>query len=196
MPSGKQVLLDILSTSSQMLQGSNSIRETSDQVKAGLLLHGSTAERTWCEVEKMDWLSSKDEDGSIRQGLGLSTQNLFLSDLLDAITESDEIPEAVRESYPDLSKRDYVAGVHMISLLLSAFEYYDGLSSVEDGGKLDTSEATRLVVGMIAKLQAFRQDPYGFVGRENPKRKSDLNELLADIEKSEQGGAPNSSPRL
>jgi hypothetical protein len=67
MPSGKQILLSLLRTYSQLGVEDPAREEATDRLKAGLLLHGSTAEETWAKVERVAWLQA---DRS--QGLGLA----------------------------------------------------------------------------------------------------------------------------
>ncbi|MCP4264200.1 MAG: hypothetical protein GY777_01260 [Candidatus Brocadiaceae bacterium] len=73
MPSGKQVLLHLLQKFSQQVQDEEDLSEVSEDLRVALLLHGSTPDDMWFKVERMAWLSKKDEEYSdeepVRQGL-------------------------------------------------------------------------------------------------------------------------------
>jgi len=137
MPSGKQILLALFSKFSQEFQEAGALQHVSDVMRAGLLLHGSTAEETWFKVARAAWLSEEDKDGHVRQGLGLEKQRIFLSDLFEEITASAKIPEPVRKAYPALTKSEYESATFLMWLILSSCQFFSGLASVENGGKLD-----------------------------------------------------------
>ena len=159
MPSGKQILLSELQKLSQHRLSPAELEVASDRFRAALLLHGSTADSAWPTVERVAWL---DQDGN--QGPTLASNGVFLADLLVALMNDSEIPEAVEEAYPDLTYRDYRAGLHVIWLLITQLYYQPSLASVENGGDLDRSAADDLIENCIAKLQYYRKDPEGAIG--------------------------------
>jgi hypothetical protein len=81
MPSGKQILLSLLNECSQRLVEGQDVEVVSEQLKAGLLLHGSTPDEMWFHVDRMAWISENEDGEIVRQGLGLREKNIFLSDL-------------------------------------------------------------------------------------------------------------------
>ena len=60
MPSGKQILLSILSELSQ--KRSPDLNEATDRLNPAMLVHASTAYDTWFKVEKHSWLHEGDSD--------------------------------------------------------------------------------------------------------------------------------------
>ena len=78
--------------------------------------------------------------------------------------DSSDIPETIKEHYPDLTLRDYRAGFHVISLLITQLHYFPELSSVENNGDLDTRAAEELISNCIAKLKRYRSDPQDHMG--------------------------------
>jgi len=137
-------------------------------MRVGLLLHGSTAEGTWLKVIRAAWLSEKDQDGGVRQGLGLEKQRIFLSDLFEEIIADGKIPQTVRTAYPALTRSEYESATFLMWLILSSCQYFSGLASVENGGKLDRAAMDELVDGYVSKLKLFKDDPYGYLGLERP----------------------------
>src|SRR6478735_2541230 len=147
MPSGKQILLSLLRTYSQ--QGVDAItqREVTDRLKAGLLLHGSTAEETWAMVERVEWVR---EDGV--QGLGVARTGTLALAIFEALVADHVLPEHVARKFPGLSQADYEAAVFVLWALVSQVCFYDELRSVENGGALDEAESERLITNYREKL--------------------------------------------
>lgn len=145
---------------SQVATPKGDLPEASDRFRAALLLHGSTAASAWPTVERVGWISP--EDGI--QGPGLVEGDVPLVDLIRALQDNEEIPQCVQDRLPDLSLRDYRAGLHVIWLLLAQLYYQEGLASVEDGGILDREAAEAMFASYIEKLQAYRRDPAGYLG--------------------------------
>lgn len=170
MPSGKQILLSVLAEISQCQQGDESLEEVSEIVQAALLIHGSTAAETWFHVTRSGWLSERDKKrGLVRQGLGLSDRGIFLSDLFEAMTKDASIPKSVADAYPDLTEEEYESATFLMWLVLSACQFFDQLSPVENGGQLDRDATNRMIDNYRSKLESFKADPDGYVGREPPE---------------------------
>ena len=164
MPSGKQILLSLLSEYSQKQTPANEIEHVTQRVKACLLLHGSTSNYMWRVTDKLAWLQETDEVEEIEteyntQGLGLAESGLLLSNLFDLMTQTQDIPEDVKEVYPDLTQDAYLAGVHSIWLLLRSLEWSKTYEDVEEGGALDLSAKERLLKSYQRKLIEFKNDP-------------------------------------
>ncbi len=168
MPSGKQILLELMSRYSLRRHDAGELDDVSARFIAGLLLHGSTAEETWIALDRIGWIEGESEWRGFRQGPGLREGKVFLADLFEAMTESEEIPDAVRRAFPSLSQEDYSSAILVMRLMLSACQFYKQLESVENGGQLDPAEESRLVESMLEKLRLFREDPWGFIGRTPP----------------------------
>ena len=131
MPSGKQILLSLLSEYSQKKTSAHEMEQVTQRVKAGLLLHGSTSNYMWRATDKLAWVQETDEIEEIdadfnTQGLGLAESRLLLSNLFELMTQTQDIPEDVKEVYPDLTQDAYLAGVHSIWLLLRSLDKTSG----------------------------------------------------------------------
>lgn len=164
MPSGKQILLSLLSEYSQKQTSTDELEEVTQRVKAGLLLHGSTSNYMWKATDKVAWVQETVEveqtDAEFNtQGLGLADSGLLLSTLFNLMTQAEDIPEDVKEAYPELTQEAYLAGVHSIWLLLKSLEWSKTYKDVEAGGQLDLSEKERLLTSYQRKLIEFKNDP-------------------------------------
>ena len=165
MPSGKQVLLSLLNDCSQRLVEGGGVAEVTDRLRAGLLLHGSTADEMWFHAERMAWISESEEGEMVRQGIGLKEKNIFLSDLFEYIVSDETIPDGVKKKYPTLTQKEYNSASRIIWCLISSLGYFPQLASVEDNGNLDTVAAENLLLSYINKLKLFREDPDEIIGQ-------------------------------
>ena len=166
MVSGKQILLSLLGEYSQKKTPNQQLEKITERLKSGLLLHGSSAKFMWSTVEQLTWIEQKTDiyqgdDEVKKQGLGLKDSGLLLSDLFGMITESEEIPENIKEVYPEITKEAYKAGTHTIWLLLKALEWSKSYEDVELG-KLDENEKERFLNNYQRKLEEYRNDPDDF----------------------------------
>lgn len=168
MPSGKQVLLALMSRFSQRQHDAGELDDVSARFIAGLLLHGSTADDTWIALDRIGWIEGETEWRGFRQGPGLREGQVFLADLFEVMTESEEIPESVKRAFPSLRQEEYSSAILVMWLMLSACQFHKGLECVENGGKLDPAEESRMVESMVKKLKLFREDPWDFLGRTPP----------------------------
>jgi hypothetical protein len=164
MPSGKQILLSLLNECSQRLVEGQDVEVVSEQLKAGLLLHGSTPDEMWFHVDRMAWISENEDGEIVRQGLGLREKNIFLSDLFECMV-SNEIPDKVIEEYPNLTKNEYNSATSIIWCLLSSLQFFSQLISVENDGNLDEDQAEKLIDGYRKKLEKFRENPDEIIGQ-------------------------------
>jgi hypothetical protein len=164
MPSGKQILLSLLNECCQRLVEGQDVEVVSEQLKAGLLLHGSTPDEMWFHVDRMAWISENEDGEIVRQGLGLREKNIFLSDLFECMV-SNEIPDKVIEEYPNLTKNEYNSATSIIWCLLSSLQFFSQLISVENDGNLDEVQAEKLVDGYRKKLEKFRENPDEIIGQ-------------------------------
>ena len=163
MPSGKQVLIDFLSQLAISGPTSDPDGELTDELRACLLLRGSTADDAWPMVEKICWTSQQDDGKVVRQGVALENHSLFLADLLETITDPDEIPSHVAAAYPTLTLEEYSAATDCMWLMLSSLQWYKELSSVE---KHDPAERDRMTNSLRYMLLSYRQNPDAFFGRD------------------------------
>jgi hypothetical protein len=145
--SGKQILTLILSELSTKITPDEELSKATDYLRAGLLLHGSTAYETYEKVSKLTWSSSlyekyetedEEEDKVARQGIALANGNIFLSDLFESMIETPMLKEELLKIYPNLEPDDYEAGVFAIWLVLSSVQMFTELLSVEiDSSRID-----------------------------------------------------------
>lgn len=167
MPSGKQILLSLLTEYSQRKTASADLETATQRIKAGLLLHGSSSNAMWKMVDQMAWLDRLNETEGrpsylSGQGLGLKKSGHLLSELFALMTESSDIPEHIKADCPELTPDAYKAGLHMIWLLLHALEWSSEMVEVEDNGALDAEEKERLIEAYERKLTDFQNDPEDF----------------------------------
>ncbi|WMS88787.1 hypothetical protein [Pleionea litopenaei] len=160
MPSGKQVLLSVLQKYSQSRQSEDDLEVVSDRVKSALTLHCSTSGETMKKIQKLSWLSSSDESGLIKQGLGVTRGEAFLSDIFEELIEEDEIPKRIKKRFPRLTQEDYSDALDIIGFLLTSLQYWEELSSVEKCGHLDQEESEKLLKGGSMHLKSFSEEPW------------------------------------
>ena len=167
MPSGKQILLSILSELSQ--KRSPDLNEATDRLNPAMLVHASTAYDTWFKVEKHSWLHEDDSEfDSVRQGIGLNESKVFLLDLFECMMDSPEVASRVKEKFPSVSEDDYEDSTFIIWQLLRSLEYDSNYDSIENEGKLDMDERDRFIDNYLQKLNYHREDPEGYHNGEFP----------------------------
>ena len=160
MPSGKQVLLDVLQTLSQNALQPSDLQESSETLRSALCAHCSTSGETMEKIQQVGWLTELEKGEIIKQGLGLVEPNIFLSDLFETLIEEDTIPERVKERFPNLTQQEYSTSLDMIWWLLSSLQYWQELSSVENNGVLEVHEKEKLINGYKNLLRNFEKDPW------------------------------------
>jgi len=159
MASGKQILLHLIQKFSQKRSDPKSLRDVSEDIRFGFLVHGSTAPDSWFDAERIAWISDTDENEYVRQGIGLRGSKYFLSDIVHELTCPDEIPAHIAEKFPDLTTEEYHSISRMIFLITIACEYHSSLESVENGGAINLEELERFRRSYHQKMKNFREAP-------------------------------------
>ena len=160
MPSGKQILLRLLSELSQGATPSPTSPEIADKLRAAFLLHGSTASESWPAVEHIQWSAEPDElGGQVRRGV--TYDGIFLSDLFEQLIHPDGIPSHVASKYPELSPERYQEAVRFIWLILSSVQWFECVASIEDESD-EKARGDELLANYIQKLHRFRKYPEDF----------------------------------
>ena len=162
MPSGKQILLEVLRDTSQSLTSGSNIEDVAERIRAAMLLHGSTGGEAWNDADDLTWASECDGEGRVlKQGLALKQGYLFLSGLFETIVEPDDIPTHVSSAHPELTRQQYHRATRFMWLVLSSIQWFEELSSVEGDG-LDSIQAETIIRSYIKKLNHFREHPEDF----------------------------------
>jgi hypothetical protein len=152
--SGKQVLLEIVRGLSTRKLLDDQLADATQQVRAGLLLHGSTAEESFEHMSHLGWVSREDEWGRKRQGIG-SGSGVLLTEFLGQLLGAPNLEAHVRGALPSLSSREYLALEHALWCVVSALQMYEELNSVEmDVDDLD-------IEGWVANLTAKYEHHFG-----------------------------------
>lgn len=162
MPSGKQILLSLLSEYSQNKSSADQMENISERLKAALLLHGSTSHEMWNMVEKISWENhSTSEDGHpiTNQGLMLKGTDVLLSDFFNLISEDKKTLEHIRTLYPEINRETIASALHMIWLLLKSVEWSKTYEDVEIYGNSDNAEREKKLENYQRKLREFREAP-------------------------------------
>lgn len=157
MLSGKQILLSVLQEYSQRRQEEP---EITDVLQAALCAHCSTSEETMKKISQIGWLSHSDEDGLVKQGVGVKKSNVFLSDIFEELIQNDEIPKGIKDRFPKLSQEEYSLSLDMILWLLSSLQYWEELSSVENFGSIDNEEKDKSINAYKRWMENYEKDPW------------------------------------
>ncbi|WP_162555868.1 hypothetical protein [Reichenbachiella versicolor] len=149
-------------------QKSNDTEEVSEDMRVAFLLHGSTTDEMWYNVDNIEWGTKVDEADSItKQGLKVKNKAIMLSELFRYMSWDDEkIPEAVSNRFSELTLKEYKSAIEIIQLILTSIEYSTGFSSVENNGKMDFEALTKYLTSYRKKMSLFREDPEGYLGIE------------------------------
>lgn len=168
MPSGKQVLLHLLEKYSLTLQEEGDLQNVSEDLRVAFLLHGSTSNEMWHNVDKIEWGSEYNGEGKLtRQGLSIKGKSIMLSDLFEAITPSiKQIPSHISKSFPGLTLDEFNSATHLMWLSLKSIEFSSGLSQVENNGTMDFNQLEKWLNSYKNKMALFRENPNGFLGLE------------------------------
>lgn len=160
MPSGKQILLFELQKLSQTKTLEADTDQAVERLKSALCLHCSTSSETMEQIQRVSWLSEHDEEGLVKQGIGLSDSQVFISDLFEELSTDEDIPMRIKDRFPTLSKEDYSVGMNIIWQLLSSLQYWEELSTVENKGKLEIHESENLMATYTNALKNFEKEPW------------------------------------
>ncbi len=128
--SGKQVLLRILQELSTQQLNDDGLKSATDRLRAGLLLHGSTADETFEDVSRLHWASDRAEGEVWRQGIA-TTGGVFVADVLETMFEMPQLDEHLMKHHPALSPADCDAARHALWLVVSAVQMFTQLNAVE-----------------------------------------------------------------
>jgi len=138
--SGKQILLKILSDLSTRVISDAGLDEATCRVRAGLLLHGSTAEESYEKASRIVWATARDRLGELnRQGMALASGPVFISDLCETVFSMPGLKEHVLEEHPQLSEQDYEAFEWVLWLLVSSVQMFASLNAVEMTEEIDVN---------------------------------------------------------
>lgn len=136
--SGKQVLLQILSELSTRVTPEHDLAEATRRLRAGLLVHGSTADESFESASRVTWASGHDEDGVLeQQGIAIGEAKVLLVDLFNTIFSMKGLEHHVTHAHPGLSPRDFEALRWTMWLLVSSVQMYSWLVGIEDTDGVD-----------------------------------------------------------
>lgn len=130
--SGKQVLSLILADLSTTVTAESELSLATDRLRAGLLLHGSTADETYEIVSRLTWASSLDDEGDVTaQGIAIGNGAVLISDFFEEIMDIPKLKQKMLKRYPELQPDDYEAGILAIWLILSSVQTFTCLLPAE-----------------------------------------------------------------
>lgn len=151
--SGKQVLLRILEELSTRVTPEADMDRATQRLRAGLLLHGSTADESYERSSEVAWASQRDSDGALlQQGMAVGDNKIFLTQLYDAVFSMNGLKEHVLKQHPKLSPEGFEAFEWLMWLLVSAVQMYPELVSIEGVDELDVDE---WVKGMSRHYESY-----------------------------------------
>ena len=177
MPSGKQVLLNLLQEFSQKPVSNSESDFVSEQMRVALLLHGSTPDAMWFHVDRMAWVTRRDPNfpNAVAQGLGIRDKSLLLSDILMRILDKVQEDSDYRNEFDELTDAEYKSALHVIQLLAMATDFSSGLYEVEQDSPVEYQRAVeKFMRSYRGKLELFRKNPGDFL---------DINESVVDQHK-------------
>ncbi|MFL0801196.1 MAG: hypothetical protein K6L80_12145 [Agarilytica sp.] len=158
MASGKQILLSVLTDLSQSETPLEALEDSTAKFISAFMVHASTSDENWNFATKFKWLSQSDEDGLVRQGVGLEKGSLFLSDFVEKLTENSQIIDSISASMDGYTSEDVESCLSFIWYLLSANQYWQELTSVENGGVLEQAERELFIRNYKDKLNNYRNE--------------------------------------
>ena len=110
-------------------------------LRAGLLLHGSTAEESYLNTSRISWASKGDPaTGDARQGIAIGDDQVMLTDLYDTLFEMNGLKEHLKNAHPSLTDTDLEAYEWVMWLLVSMVQMFQQLLSVESDKDLGIQE--------------------------------------------------------
>ncbi len=132
--SGKQMLLKILAQLSTSLTAPADLPDATRKLRAGLLLHGSTAEENYQAVKNVHWASSLDGENNVwRQGIATVEGDVFLADIVESLADAPGLKQYVLSEHPHLTETGLEAGLHTLWLIVSAAQMFSQLLELEAG---------------------------------------------------------------
>ena len=97
--------------------------ELATQVRSALLEFGSQTEDNVSCAERTSVLEPTGTEAVPARGLAVGEQGILLADLLN-FAEGCDIPEEVRDRYPDLEQDDWDAALRLTTLIVTALQRY------------------------------------------------------------------------
>ncbi len=136
--SGKQVLLRILSELSTRVTPEHDLAQATRRLRAGLLLHGSTADESFDCASQVTWASGYDEDGGlVQQGIAVGEARVPLVDLFDTVFSMKGLEDHVTSVHPGLGPKEVETLRWVMWLLVSSVQMYSWLVGIENVDELD-----------------------------------------------------------
>ncbi len=158
--SGKEILLSILGDLSTKQLKREELPDATSRLRAGLLLHGSTAEESFESASRVIWASEENNDGVQRQGIALANGMTFITDLYDRVFTHPELKSWVLAGFPDIDEKDYDAFEWTLWLLVSMVQMFPRYIPIERSGAIDIDEWVKMM---------SRKYKYHFQDRQKPK---------------------------
>ncbi len=143
--SGKQVLLQILYDLSTHAQAEGQLETASRRLRAGLLLHGSTADESYESAARLRWATELDEFGDLLQGVATQS-GVFVSDLLEAMFEMPGLRGHLLQRHPALAPEEIDASEWFIWLIVTAVQFYGSLNAVEVEDGIDINAWVEMIL--------------------------------------------------
>lgn len=158
--SGKEYLLKVLANLSTQVTAENQLSNATDDLRAGLMLHGSTGDDAMTHYLNTAWSSDQDTDGNVVvQGVGLQSSGSRIAELFfKHLYDNDAVKQAVLQQQNGLSEQDFETMGFLIYQLLSACEMHTQLQSVENQGDIDVEYWTPKIVRKLALYFQEQQD--------------------------------------
>lgn len=139
--SGKQVLLRILTELSTRITPEVDMQRATQRLRAGLLLHGSTADESYEHSSQIAWTSRRDSEGNLElQGIAVGDGSVFLTELYDAVFSMNGLKDHVLKTHPDLGSKGFDAFEWVMWLLVSALQMLPELAAIEAVDELDVDK--------------------------------------------------------
>jgi hypothetical protein len=136
--SGKQVLLQVLSELSTRVTAEHELAQATRRLRAGLLVHGSTADESFECASQVAWASGYDEDGVLeQQGIAIGKDRVLLVDLFDTVFSMKGLKEHVTGVHPEFGPREFEALQWTMWQLVSSVQMYSRLVGIENIDDVD-----------------------------------------------------------
>lgn len=97
--------------------------ELATQLRSTLLEFGSQTEDNVSCAERTTVLEPSGAEAVPARGMAVGEQRILLADLLN-FAEGCDIPEEVRDRYPDLEQDDWDAALRLTTLIVTALQRY------------------------------------------------------------------------
>jgi hypothetical protein len=135
--SGKQILLQILSELSTRVTAERGLAQATRRLRAGLLLHGSTADESFESASHVSWASGYEDGVLVQQGIAIGEARVLLVDLFDTVFSMKGLEDHVAGVHPELGSSGFEALRWTMWLLVSSVQMYSYLVGIENVDELD-----------------------------------------------------------